>query len=410
MLVPFIGLSIIVHFFIICEKKISSVVLTMKTFSFAVAGLVGGIILGMAIFSVRLALTDHSNFQYLSMFARELGSRSAWRTEVLSSVDTSGLEPKLFGSAKEQILNGLKKSKKEFGVWVWTSPHEMSVEDQEKTLEQAVRAGFRTVYVTIDDYIDVDQIEDPDVREEQIIAYENSVDSFLKIAARYGIAVHAEAGGKTWAFSSNRSKAYVIADFVLEHNKKSLYKFQSLQFDIEPYDLPEYYEHKKEYLSDYLRLVRESKLLLGDKLPLSLAIPEFYDSADEVPLIFFEGKTALPFEHLLSLLSGANGDSLVVLAYSDSARGEKGSVAISKDEVMLASKMKNPIRIVIASETGHTGASPDEILSNTVTFFGKTKSYVFSQLQIIDNSFGFSPAYGGIAVHYLDTYLALKEE
>ncbi len=66
----------------------------------------------------------------------------------------------------------------------------------------------------------------------------------------------------------------------------------------------------------------------------------------------------------------------------------------------LASQSGHATRLVIAQET--SDVRPAEI-----TYYGTSKAYLASQLALIDQAYAGSSAFGGIAIEYIQPFLAL---
>ena len=413
----------------------------MKAISFLILFIIANVVLIGAYFSLKASFSNNSNFSYVGTLIERLKENNSetlsfQNPEPLVSVATATstttkvtypssvpvkvtqktpVKPatstdsiKITVTQQNPITNftdSVHQKKEEFGVWLWRSPRDMSSDEMSAVVDQISASGFTSVYITIDDYLDIRS------QKKAVEKYESSLRTFLVLAAKKNIAVDVEAGGKRWAFPAERAKASTILSFASEFNKKNVNKIRAVQYDIEPYDLAGYENKKEAYLSDFLTLISQLALQAKqENIALSIAIPEFYDSRDEAGSVHFEDRVDLPFGHLLRILGTVPKSSLIVMAYSDRTDGPLGSINISQTEVAQASYVSNPVKIIIAQETGNVDSEGRETLSPSVTFHGQSKTYFFSQLKIIDDTFSAYPAYGGIAVHYFDTFLFLKDK
>ncbi len=280
-------------------------------------------------------------------------------------------------------------------------------------MNNAVANGFNTIYLSLDEYFDMKKLPagNPD-RKDFMNWHESDMNEFLSLAQAKNIQVDAEGGDKNWSVVGNREKALELMTLVSTFNKKRDFAFRGVQFDIEPFDVPNFEKDKTKILKSYLETVEvlgRKSVALG--LPVSFAIPEFYadiNSDNEVPILKYNGVTDTMYNHLLRILGKVPNSTLIVMAYSNRANGNTGSISIAKDEVTLSSQSTSPTRVIIAQETGDTGSSPNEKIPPDITFNGESKTYFFQELTKINEAFKNQKAYGGIAVHYLDTFLKLK--
>lgn len=267
-------------------------------------------------------------------------------------------------------------------------------------IDQAAANGFNAIYVTVDDYLPIYAMPAGTTKTQALTNYQNSIDQFIAYAASKNISVDAEAGDKDWA-ETKQSSALAIENFVISYNSTHANKFRHVQYDIEPYLLANYETNKAQVLTNYITLV--DKLVANDTLNLGveMVIPHFFGSNDGwTPDISYNGKTASTFSHLLSLLDQHSGDAILVMAYRNFAAGTNGTIDIASDELAEASSGSHTTRVLIAQETGNVDPS-------YVTFYGLSKSVLWGQVALINQYFGTSSAFSGIAINYIDPFLAL---
>ena len=78
--------------------------------------------------------------------------------------------------------------------------------------------------------------------------------------------------------------------------------------------------------------------------------------------------------------------------YRNFAHGRDGSIAHAQTEIDYLSDNYPEVGLVIGQET--IGAEPEKI-----TFFGKTKTELYSELDKINGAFGLKSPYLGFAIH-----------
>lgn len=291
-------------------------------------------------------------------------------------------------------------SSSEYGVWVWTSPYEMTSTERNSVIASASASNFNVIYLTIDDYLSIDALDEGPAKEAQKVAYSNALESFIIAANAKGIDVDVEAGWRDWAESGNTYKGDAIIDYAIEYNNSHSNKIRGVQFDVEPYLLPSYESNKAAVLKNFVAFVDQSTSRIGSSsLRLSIVIPHFYDSAQKwTPAVTHDGITTYTFDHLLRILDSRKNSSIILMSYRNFAENDNGSIEISEVEVNTA--VNHPTKIIVAQETGNV--EPDY-----VTFYGKSKSYLENQIALINQAFKAKNSFGGIAIHYLEPYLEL---
>lgn len=293
---------------------------------------------------------------------------------------------------------------KERGMWIWEFPSKMLTTTADQQLRALFTSGFNTVYITIDDYLEISQMPEGAAKESAKKTYFLNLSKFVTKANGFGLAVDAEGGWKDWAKKENRWKGLALIDAAKEYN--ALYpnaKLRGFQYDVEPYLLPEYEKSKAAVLTDFVEFIDIStKRIAGSDLMFSMAIPHFYDAKQAwTPLVTYNGKTAHTFSHLLTILENKPGSMILIMSYRDFFEGKNGTKEIAAAEIEEATNGKYATKVVVSQETGNV--DPD-----FVTYYGSTKAAVFDALTQIDSGFRQYSGYGGTAVHYLDSFLRMR--
>jgi hypothetical protein len=296
------------------------------------------------------------------------------------------------------------KTGKEFGTWIWDSPIQMAPGYANLMLSEAKRNGFNVVYVTIDDYIKIAEMEKGAEQTEKKDVYFKALAEFISIARQNNIAVDVEGGWRDWGVPDNRMNGFILIDFVKEYNTKySELKIRGLQYDVESYLLPNYESNKAQVLIEYVEFIDESVDRIKDTQVLfSIVIPHFYDSKQAwTPQINYNGKTAHTYTHLLDILEKKPNSQVIIMAYRNSFEGANGTKEISDVEMNEAKQSTKSTKIIIAQETGN-------VLPEYVTFHGLSKSSLLDSLKMVEDIYGPNKNFGGVAVHYIDTFLKLE--
>lgn len=308
-------------------------------------------------------------------------------------------------SLKSFMTPSVKKelSTKEYGSWIWTPIMSMSQNYMESVLSDAKVNGVNTIYISVDTYLDIFVMEKGVEKERQKKAYGDKLEDFIIRANKKGLSVDAEAGWRNWAEDENEYKAFAVVNYVKNFNETHQNKFRGFQYDVEPYLLKEYKKDPAAVLKKFVALIdKTEKFISKSPLKFSVVIPDFYDEKDGVvPKFSYNNKKLSVFEHLLDILERKPANSVIVMSYRSFANGYDGSIEVSENEMQTASQGAYQTKIIIAQETG-------DVPPPYITFYKTSKKYLGEQIERINTTFGSNPNFGGIAIHYVNAFLALK--
>lgn len=294
-------------------------------------------------------------------------------------------------------------SSKENGIWVWNFPSQMDTSAGNSQLQQLAGYGFTSIYMTIDDYLDIASLPEGAQKNTAKAAYFAHIAHVVTKAQSLGIAVDAEGGWRDWAYPTNTWKGFALIDAVKEYN--AAYpnaKLRGFQYDVEPYLLPEYETNKAKVLAQYVAFIDQSVTrLVGSNITFSMSIPHFYDDAQAwTPSFAYNGKTTFAFNHLLNILEKKPGSSILLMSYRNFFDGANGTRQISETEIKEASAGYST-NIIVGQETGNVDPA-------MVTYYGSSKAEVLNAVTEIKSGFGSYSRFGGTAVHYMDSFLQMK--
>lgn len=299
-------------------------------------------------------------------------------------------------------LTSLPKGR-EKGIWVWNFPSQMNTSAGFAQLEQLASYGMNAIYITIDDYLDIASLPEGATKNAKKAAYFANLAKVVQKANSLGMVVDVEGGWKDWTYPSNRWKGFALIDAAKEYNAAyPNLKIRALQYDVEPYILPEYETNKERVLTEFVEFIDQSaNRLVGSDVKFSMAIPHFYDSAQAwTPMVTYGGKTTHTFTHLLQILEKKPGSMILLMSYRDFFDGANGTKSISEVEIREASAGGYSTLVIVGQETGNVDPA-------FVTFYGSTKTVVLNMLSTISASFEPYSNYGGTATHYMDSFLAM---
>lgn len=325
--------------------------------------------------------------------------KGASQSSPLAKLTSKITIPSIFGT-----VWGQKFSSREFGIWVWDSPAQMTDSYAKQVVSISKKNGFNVIYLTIDDYIPITEIRDSKSRQEATDNYMKTLSIFVSAANGAGIQVDAVGGAKDWAIKNNRWKGYALIDFVKTYNEKyPNAKLRGLQYDVEPYLLSDYEIDKRTILKEFVEFVDEStKRMKTVPAKFTIVVPHFYDKDQKwTPSFMYLGEEAHTFTHLLRVLRQKEDTSVILMSYRNYFDAENGTRQISQSEIDEATKGGYKTKVIIAQETGKV--SPDY-----VTYYDYPKVSLFDALTEIQNYFGRDKNFGGVAVHYFDSFLKME--
>ena len=324
--------------------------------------------------------------------------------------DSANYMPDQFATAlrafKMLFTSEIEKTQEEYGTWVWTPILQMTDEYMNEIVLGAEREDINTIYLSIDSYLDIYVLPEGSLKQEKRNEFMATLDKFLTLAKEKKIAVDAEAGWRNWAEPGHTYKPLAILNFVKEFNATSRIGFRGLQYDIEPYLLPEYKASdggKKVVLQRFLKLVDHSVYYLKDQdLKFSVVVPDFYDKRDKMtPKFEYQGKKDFAFKHLLNILEERSGSSIIIMSYRNFAEGKDGSISVSANELKTTKRGRFSSNIIIAQEVGN-------VLPPYITFHNTSKEYFSAEVGKLRSSFATHRNFQGLAIHYANPYLELK--
>lgn len=292
------------------------------------------------------------------------------------------------------------QSGKELGVWEWTDVTQMSSADMQNIVNEASANNFNVIYLTVDYYLTIANMPESNAKQTALANYDQSLQNFLTLAQQKNIRVDAEAGASNWGEAPNTTNAPHIMTFVAAYNQSHAIKFGGVQFDVEPYLLPQYNTNESGVLTDYVNLVANLASQDADEnLPLTIIVPDFYTASMQwTPEVTVGGVTNYTYEQILRLLSPLSGSRIIVMACRNFAAGSDGTIDLSQSEVTEADTTN--VKVLVAQETG-------PVTPAYVTFYGMTRSELAGQVAVINQTFDSDKSFAGISIDYLVPFLNL---
>ncbi|NQX62880.1 copper amine oxidase N-terminal domain-containing protein [Paenibacillus qinlingensis] len=252
-------------------------------------------------------------------------------------------------------------------TWIWDS--KLIETDGDSILAFAAKQKLTAIYLR---YVKTYPSQD---------VYRN----FIRRANDQGIKVEALAGQSDWIYDNNHIYIGQWMAAVTQYNASvgAPERFQGFHFDIEPYTLGMWKTNQTWVLGQWMATIRfiESQVKSTDRsMKLAFDIP-FWINTINVP--------GSSYSFSAWLLEKA--DSVVIMAYRNTALGSNGIIARAKSIILEAATLKK--QAVIAVDT-----LPSKEADYT-TFYKSNSSLMESELKQVKESLSPYPSYIGIAIH-----------
>ncbi len=298
---------------------------------------------------------------------------------------------------------------KTYATWVWASPDELGTDEVNTKISEAHSEGFNTIYLFTGKYTDIAEESDPLQKKQDLANFEKSVKYFLETANQSGIKVEGLSGDTNWAGSDKEYIPLELLQYTLDYNKKNDVKFSGIQFDIEFYRQADFQTNSTQESTDYLTMVDNLARTLSKNavepsdFRLGFDLTYWLDNErGNVPPLDYNGSKKFVIYHVEDKLNGIPNSYLLLMAYRNKASGNGGSIKAIQNEIDYAKKSAPHLGIIVGQESGQV---PDV---NTVSFSGKSKLDLKTEIQKIADSYSGIPNLIGFAVHDLDNYMKLK--
>jgi hypothetical protein len=220
---------------------------------------------------------------------------------------------------------------------------------------------------------------------------ELALQEFLTMA---GLQVELLAGDPSWALPEghNNVLSFVRAVVTFIQTLKPGTNLVGVHLDVEPYVLPEWKTDQAAVITQYLKMLDESHQALADSgLRLTADIPVWFDTISAV----YNGRTRPLSQHVQDLT-----DRVVLMDYRDMAEGDNGIIQHASCEMLYAMQIGR--QVVIGVETNDAAPEPENI-----TFYEEGEQAMKAALATVLETYGRSPAFGGIAIHDYKGYKRL---
>ncbi|MEQ8226184.1 MAG: hypothetical protein ABRQ37_27970, partial [Candidatus Eremiobacterota bacterium] len=171
----------------------------------------------------------------------------------------------------------------------------------------------------------------------------NNIRSLISDLSSINVKVYALDGNKDYCLPEYHASVQEKVDEIILYNEQSerCEKFYGIQYDIEPYLLPEFKTEKQGWiLENYIELLTKISGRTSEKgLVFSAAIPFWFDSPDQytkqIRTVTVDGLKKPLIEQIIDVT-----DNIAIMDYRTAAEGNNGIIALAQNELTYAS-LKN---------------------------------------------------------------------
>ena len=269
--------------------------------------------------------------------------------------------------AEDDLLKTTKSS-----TWLWNTSE--IVTDSDKIISFLVENNVKVLYLQVDYTLKNE--------------YYNS---FINKASEKNIMVEALDGSANWVSIDGAKYRTKFFDWLTAYQQSSLLtqRFQGVHLDVEPYLNSRYAKNPNSVFEKYQEFLLMSK---GSCAELNL------DFSIDIPFWFHE----ISYKNKYGKGNVAewifkNIKAVTIMAYRDTATGV---INVSQRQMDLCAEYN--VKATIAVETGKSGEG------NFVTFYEEGKTAMYNQLNIVSDNYIQNSAFDGVAIHYLNSWMAMN--
>lgn len=282
-------------------------------------------------------------------------------------------------------------------VWVWNAGHIAQVVNEKAARDaffaQLQSAGIGTLFLNPNDLLNREPLPATDANHLDA----KKLAAFIASAHANGLKVEALQGDPEHARTANHSDPINRLKRVLQFNANAAPdgRFDGMQFDIEPYSLPDFAaggEKRAALMTQFLELADTMRVLAAqEKTPFALgfAMPFWMDNAEQ-DVTFHGAKKPVTF-HLIDLLKTLPNSYIALMAYRDSA---PQTIDVSSQEIEYARSHAPNVKVWVGQETNKLDGEPP-----VVTYFDNGRQAFQKALTDLETHYRDDKNVAGIAIH-----------
>lgn len=260
--------------------------------------------------------------------------------------------------------------------------------------------GGTTVALDLSYVVDISEIAGAPARKAARQSYNQRLRQYVEAASRAGLTVEAAAGSPHWIRPDVRYVFGIVSEFITSFNAAAPagQRLTGLHLDLEPWGTAEWRTKAptltRQLLDTVAAIAAQQKATpAASRVPVSVDLPFWLDGTTAPKAVSHSGRTASPTEHVMRLLDNGAGqaNSVVIMAYRDTAGGVDGSIAVSAREMTLAKQFAGRVLVTMGQEVGR-------VEPQRTTFFEEGLDALLAAMGTLRSTFGSGTGFGGFAI------------
>ncbi|NLT53213.1 MAG: hypothetical protein GXX79_01305 [Actinomycetales bacterium] len=295
-------------------------------------------------------------------------------------------------------------------VYEWRDLAELDAQQSVIRLREMKRRGYDEIFIDVSRYMDLIEMPEPRRRTE-LTHYRDQLSRYIGRVRAVGFSVQLLAGFPSLAHPDVSYLAPSILSLAGELNAGATAPgpvVTGVQFDVEPYQLPEYGRSPETVVRWYLEFVRTVIEARGDRatgdhatLEVGFAVPVWFASSS--PPLSWDGDDRHPLGHLMAYLGSHESTYLSVMAYRNELSGDDGILAKVDEFLGEVDPASGRVKLTVAQEVGNVEPSK-------ITHYGLGNARLSKNLVGIYEAFGGRRDFRGVAVNDFDGLESLDDQ
>lgn len=259
-------------------------------------------------------------------------------------------------------------------MWVWDETIATDSVKQQAFLSFAASKNIGGIYFECEGLIQNNQ---------------TALRDFVLAAKAQSLAVDFLFGDANWALTANHSIATNLAQATVTFSATyPSAKPRGVHYDVEPYLLPQWQNHKKQTANQYIDLIAELKAITGPaSLLLTMDIPFWFDG---------ENITRSGQSRPLNQWVQDQADKVALMDYRDTA---DLIIQFAANEIAYGDQIGKLVQIGVETQCGQD--------PSYVSFCDKGEAAMEVELSAVAAHYASHPSYAGIAIHHYGSYATM---
>lgn len=212
---------------------------------------------------------------------------------------------------------------------------------------------------------------------------------FFEKAQAANIAVYALDGGRNWGEDSRPATIFMQW---IEQFQQEAPLLTGIHIDVEPYLLEKWNTDRQQVLKNYFDVLGAlGQFTTEQNLSFEVDMPFWFDTI-QYDNAYGKG---LVSEWVIDL-----ADQVTLMAYRNQAEGGNGIIELVETELAYAQEKGKKAAIGVETLQSDEGTN--------ISFYGMTKHVLKRETDKVMKAYTQNPAFDGIAVHYLDSWMNMK--